>query len=162
MDIKLHRPRGACATTGRAFAPGEAFYSALVRGAGGLERIDLSAEAWAGPPAGSLGWWRSTWQAAETAGPALAPVEVLLDVFEELDGRPEDAPLRYLLALQLVRRRVLRIVDPVAGSGEPTGLVLACRKRDREYRVEVPAPADAANPAVAERLTALVWSGGAA
>lgn len=162
MDIKLHRPRGACATTGRAFAPGEVFYSALVRGPAGLERIDLAAEAWTGPPDGTLGWWRSAWQPAETAGPTLAPVEVLLDVLEELDGRPDDAALRYLLALQLVRRRALRIVDPAPGTDPSADLVVACRKRDREYRVVVPPAADAASPAVAERLTALVWSGGAA
>ena len=162
MDIKLHRPRGVCATTGRGFAPGETFYSALVRGAAGLDRLDLSAEAWTGPPVNALGWWRSTWQVAESAGPSLAPVDVLLDVFEELDGRPDDAALRYLLALQLVRRRVLRIVDPAPGAESSADLVLACRKRDREYRVAVPDAADAANPAVAERLTALVWSGGAA
>lgn len=162
MDIKLHRPRGVCATTGRGFAPGETFYSALVRGAAGLDRLDLSAEAWTGPPVNALGWWRSTWQVAESAGPSLAPVDVLLDVFEELDGRPDDAALRYLLALQLVRRRVLRIVDapPDAASGD--NLVVACRKRDREYRVALPPPAEVADAATARRLTALVWSGGAA
>jgi hypothetical protein len=162
MDLRLHRPRHACATTGRDFAAGETFYSALVRGADGLERIDCCAEAWAGPPPGALCWWRSTYAAQESAGPSLAPVEVLLDVLEELDGRPDEAALRYLLALQLVRRRVLRIVDAPADTGPAADLVLACRKRDREYRVPVPPTAEAASPAVAERLTALVWSGGAA
>lgn len=162
MELKLHRPHGVCATTGRPFAPGESFYSALVRGAGGLERIDCCAEAWTGPPAGTLAWWRSAYPAADTAGPTLAPVDVLLDVFEELDGRPDDVALRYLLALQLVRRRVLRIVDAAADAEPSTELVLACRKRDREYRVAVADPSAAASPEVSERLTALVWSGGAA
>lgn len=162
MDIKLHRPHGACATTGRPFAPGETFYSVLGRGAAGLERVDCCAEAWTGPPSGALAWWRSTFPAAETTGPMLAPIDVLLDVFEELEGRADDGALRYLLALQLVRRRVLRIVEGRADADPAGEIVLACRKRDREYRVVVPAPAEAASPAVAERLTALVWSGGAA
>ena len=162
MDLKIHRPHGACATTGRSFAPGEHFYSALVRGPAGLERLDCCTAAWAGPPAGTLAWWRSAFPAPGSTGPTLAPVDVLLDVFEELDGRPADAALRYLLALQLVRRRVLRIVEPPVDAEPAAELVLACRKRDREYRVPVPAPAEAASPEVADRLTALVWSGGAA
>lgn len=162
MDLKIHRPQGTCATTGRSFAPGEVFFSTLVRGPAGLERLDCCAEAWTGPPPGALGWWRSTFPAAASAGPTLAPVDVLLDVFEELEGRPTEVALRYLLALQLVRRRVLRTVEQPAGAPHATELALACRKRDREYRVAIPAPAEAASPAVAERLTALVWSGGAA
>jgi hypothetical protein len=162
MDLKIHRPHGACTATARPFAPGETFYSALVRGAAGLERIDWCAAAWTGPPADAVCWWRSAYPAAEAAGPALAPVEVLLDVLEDLDDRPEEAALRYLLALQLVRRRVLRIVDAAGSAVAGAELVLACRKRDREYRGAGPDHAAAAGPEVAERLTALVWSGGAA
>ncbi len=162
MELKLHRPHGACASTGRPFAPGETFYSALVRGGSGLERIDCCVDAWTGPPDRALGWWRSTYPSADSAGPSIAPVDVLLDVLEELDGRPADAALRYLLALQLVRRRVLRIVDAPADAEPTPDLVVACRKRDREYRIAVPDTAEAASPEVAQRLTALVWSGGAA
>lgn len=162
MDLKLHRPRAACSATGQPFAPGEPFYSALVRGSGGLERVDRAATAWDGPPPAALAWWRSTYPAAETAGPTLAPVDVLLDVLEELDGKPDDAALRYLLALQLVRRRALKVVDEPPNAERPPldELVLACRRRDREYRVRVVEPQAAADPAVADRLTALLWSGG--
>jgi hypothetical protein len=162
MDIRLHRPRGTCAVTGRTLAPGENFFSALVRAPGGLDRLDVAAEAWTGPPDKTLAWWRSAYPVAGSTGPELAPVDVLLDVLEELADRPADATLRYLLALQLVRRRVLRIVDEPGGAAPAGELVLACRKRDSEYRVGVapPTPADAAD--VEGRLTALLWSGGAA
>lgn len=171
MDIKLHRPRGSCSVTGRPLAVGEAFYSALVRGPAGLERIDVSSAAWTGPPDAALAAWRSILPAAENAGPTLAPVDVLLDLLEELEGRPDDAALRYLLALQLVRRRVLKIVEPspdasradaTADDPAPEPLVLACRRRAREYRVVVEEPNAAAVAALGERLTALLWSGEAA
>lgn len=165
MDLKLHRPRGVCARTGRAFSAGEPFYSALVRHAGALERVDCTAEAWQGPPEGTLAWWRSLYTAKESAGAMLAPPDVLLDVLEELDGRPDDAALRYLIALELVRRRVLKIVEPPTDRkpGEPEGeLVLACRKRDSEYRVAVVTPREATADGVEARLHALLWSGGAA
>jgi hypothetical protein len=159
MDIDLQRPGGTCALTGHPFAPGDAICSALVRGPAGIERHDVRAEAWTGPPSGALAWWRSTVPRARSSGPVLAPTDVLLDVLEELDGRPDDAALRYLLALELVRRRALRIADGPAAAPE---LVLACRKRDREYRVAVADTAAAADAAVARRLTTLLWSGEAA
>ena len=73
--------------------------------------------------------------------------------------------LRYLLALELLRRRAVRLVERCADAPADAGaceLVVACRQREREYRVrEVPA-AEAAAPGVEQRLTALLWSGGAA
>jgi hypothetical protein len=162
MDLKLHRPRGACAVSGRPFVAGEPFFSALVRGGGGLDRLDVAAEAWAGPPDGTLAWWRSAYPPADATGPELAPVDVLLDVLEELEGREDDAPLRYLLALQLVRRRALRIVDAAAEPANAGELRVACRKRDREYRVRIVPPAEATAAGVEQRLMTLLWSGGAA
>lgn len=155
-----------CARTGRPFAPGEPMVSALVREGGSLERIDCIAEAWEGPPDGTLAWWRSLYAPKEAAGPTLAPPEVLLDVLEDLESRPEDAALRYLIALQLVRRRVLRITDAAeAIEPLPDGrevLVFACRKRQCEYRVATVPAAEAAAEGVEERLQALLWSGGEA
>ena len=161
MDLTIHRPQGTCLRTGRPFLPGETFYSALVRDQGTLGRVDVSVGAWEGPPAGAIAWWRSRYPDAAEPGPSLAPVDVLLDALEGLDGRPDDAALRYLLALQLVRRRVLRIVDaPPADTGDE--LVLACRRRECEYRVRPLAARDAAMRGCEERLAALLWSGAAA
>jgi len=162
MDLKLHRPQGACASTGRGFAAGEIFYSALVRNAGGIERLDMSAEAWQGPPEGVIAWWRSRYPMAGEAGPTLAPIDVLLDALERLEESGDDEPLRYLLALQLLRRRVLRVVEPPDAPPSTEELVLACRKRDREYRVRTVGPAEAAAQGVETRLAALLWSGDAA
>ena len=157
MDLKLHRPKATCSRTGRGFAPGEMMVSAILRGSGGIDRIDVAADAWEGPPEGAIAWWRARYPQPGDAGPALAPIDVLLDAVEGLDAE-EDSAVRYLLALELVRRRVLRIVDD-GGDGE---LVLACRRRDREYRVR-PVDASAATAAGVEaRLAALLWSGEAA
>ena len=165
MDLKLHRPHGACHRSRRAFVPGELFYSSLVRSPTGLERIDCAAECWEGPPDQTVAWWRSTFPTPQAGGAELAPVDVLLDVLEQLDGQPDEAPLRYLLALELVRRRVLRLVDgktsaSLAGGDEQ--LRFACRRRDASYAVTVAPPTAAAAGTVQERLASLLWSGGAA
>jgi hypothetical protein len=162
MDLKLHRPQTACATTGRPFAPGELFYSVLVRSGGTLARIDTATEAWLGPPAGAIAWWRSRYPQAGATGPTLAPPDVLLDALESLEDEADDG-LRYLLALQLVRRRVLRIVDDAAEPQPRAGTVtFACRKRDREYRLRPLAATEAGVDGLESRLAALLWSGDAA
>jgi hypothetical protein len=166
MDLKLQRPRGVCGRTGRTLSAGEPMVSALVRDSGGLERVDCVAEAWEGPPAGTLAWWRSLYSPTAAAGPTLAPVDVLLDVLEELEPRSEEAALRYLIALQLVRRKVLRIVEraaePSKAQDDHEVLTLACRKRRSEYRVAVVPAEEATAAGVEQRLQALLWSGGEA
>lgn len=162
MDLKLHRPQGCCHVSGRAFVPGEPFYSALVRTRTGLERIDCAGERWQGPAEQTLAWWRSLYPAAPGGGPELAPVDVLLDVLERLEARPEDAALRYLLALELIRRRVLRIVDQGHSMPATDSLHLACRRRDAVYMVPIAPPEQSAAGPLQDRLVALLWSGGAA
>jgi hypothetical protein len=158
MDLKLQRPQTQCAATGRAFVAGDLVCSALVRRNGTIERVDVAAEAWGGPPADAVAWWRCRHPAVQDAGREPAPADALLDALEALEDSP-DEPLRYLLALQLVRRRVLRMQDVREVHDDPDVLVLGCRRRGRDYRVRVAAIDDAG---VEERLAALLWSGEAA
>ncbi len=160
MDYSIHRPQSACSRTGRVFAAGEEFFSALVRSADGLDRVDIAAEAWERAPEGTVAWWRSRQPTVDQGGPVLAPVEALLDTLEALGEREADEPLRYLLALQLVRRRALKIEPPA--EDDATTLIFSCRRRDSEYRLRPVSPEAAADPEVAARLTALLWSGEAA
>jgi len=169
MDYRIHKPQPRCASTDRPFAVGEPFYSALVRRDGGIVRLDMAADAWQGPPEASLAWWRSTMPATD-AKPTLAPVDALLDVFEQLEGDHADAALRYLLALVLVRRRVLKIVDTIdtdaaaeADQAAEAGLLsLTCRRRDADYRVPIAAPSAGETDMLEQRLTSLLWAGEAA
>lgn len=160
MDLKLHRPQSICSRTGRGLAAGECFFSALVRGPDGVDRIDVAAEAWDGPPEGAVAWWKSVCPAPSTAGPTLAPVDVLLDALEGLEGDASDEAVRYLLALQLVRRRALKLEGPAEEDGD--AIVFSCRRRDCEYRIGQVDTAALADPQIAARLTTLLWSGEAA
>lgn len=174
MDLKLQRPGSVCQATDAAFGPGDTIYSALIRDGGSLIRRDWSAAAWPGPPEGTLAWWRSVVPEPEAQGDQLAPVDVLLDTLEALAGDPTEAPLRYLLALQLVRRRVLRFAEPAhadpdqdnaAAAGERDASAtqsFTCRRRDRDYAVVVATPDPADREVVESRLAGLLWSGGEA
>lgn len=158
MDLPIQRPSHRCARTDRPLAPGEVFFSALVREGGRLRRVDIAAEAWTAPPAGALAWWRSAArEPAAASTPVLASPDVLLDVLERLEGAEEEESLRYLLGLHLVRRRVLRFAE-AGPAGEH--VVLTCRRRNCDYRLRCAPPANAM--AAEERLVSLLWSGAAA
>jgi len=174
MDLKLQRPGSSCQRTEETFVAGDTIYSALVREDGSLVRLDWSAAAWSGPPDNTLAWWRSVVPAAEEKGVKLAPVDILLDTLEALESEPSEASLRYLLALQLVRRRVLRFADSVETAavelGEEPGrddeavgsVVFSCRRRGCDFTVMVAIPEPSERQAVEERLAGLLWSGGEA
>ena len=61
MDYEVQRSARRCATSGREFAPGEKFYSALVVEGAELRRYDYAVEAWQRRPrARSAGGSRSS------------------------------------------------------------------------------------------------------
>ncbi len=117
----IARSTGVCAATGHAIQTGDAFVAALVERPGqpALERLDFSREAWeagARPsaPLRLFGSWRSVRQSAEGVKKPLLSDAELLDLFEELAAAgeaidPKRQGFRYLLALLLVRRRVLKL-----------------------------------------------------
>ncbi len=90
-------------------------------------RRDYSAEAWEGPPDASIGWWKSRMPAAGERKLVLAPKEVLIDLLVGMGEVPAKEKTRYLLALLLMRRRLVRpvgassperpVVPPSGGEG---------------------------------------------
>jgi hypothetical protein len=164
MDYRIQKPQNRCASSDRPLAAGEPFYSVLAREDGKVVRIDIAPDAWQGPPEQCLAWWRSTVPLAD-AKPSLAPVDVLLDLLEQLAGVPEDAPLRYLLALVLVRRRILKIVDPAEEEQEHADdsvLFVSCRRRDTSYSIAVIPEDSSRDEGLERRLHDLLWTGEAA
>lgn len=72
-----------------------------------VARVDVAASEWKEPSEDAIGFWRC--QMPEAAAKKLrpAPNGLLLDTLSELLDHPEQESLAYLLALLLVRRRVL-------------------------------------------------------
>jgi hypothetical protein len=124
----------------------------IERDDGTLERLDFSIGAWEGGarPAGRLfGSWRGVMPAADAAPKLRLDDGELLELFEQLGETSEAraAGLRYVLALLLVRRRVLRY------EGAANGRILV-RHPDARERVEVIDPGldEEQLSAVAEQL----------
>jgi len=77
-----------------------------------------------------------------------APNEVLLNFFDELAEQPDRQDMRYVLALLLVRRRVMRMEEEQRDEAGHERLMLYCPRRDAQYEV----PAVAPDPQRAEEI----------
>ena len=98
------------AATGRELSPAEAVYSALKPSGAELVREDFSPESGM-PRRPPLAWWKSHYPSPDAKRIHWVPNDVMLHLFDQLADQPDQADLRYVLALLLIRRRVMRLED---------------------------------------------------
>lgn len=122
-SYEIARPTGVCAGSGAAIAPGEPLVAVLLEGADErLQRRDYTPRAWEDGQAGRpphtidglrvIGFWRGVMPEPGESRRRFIDDEALTDLFEQLGGGepdPKRAPFRYVLALILVRKRLLRL-----------------------------------------------------
>lgn len=112
-EYKLTRSSRRCSIEDRPLVPGEWYFSVVSESDNddeSLNRCDISAQAWQGPPEGTLGWWKTRMPAAGARKLKLAPDPVLIDLMKQSESI-EDGPLRFLFALMLMRRRLIQAID---------------------------------------------------
>jgi hypothetical protein len=139
-------------------APGEQFYSALVSEGAELVRLDYSVDAWRGPPQNALGWWKSRMPVASEKRMHWAPNDVMLELFEQLEEQPDKQDMRYVLALLLVRRRVMRLEEKELDANGAEVLVLYCPRRETSYRALERAPQESRIDEIQEELARLLFA----
>ncbi len=140
MDYEVQRCSRRCAISGRELAPGEVFYSVLVAEGAELQRHDYSPEHWQGPPQEAVGWWKAQIPDPRASRRHWAPNDVMLHVFDELTEQPQRQDMRYVLALLLVRRRVMRLEESETDAEGREVMVLYCPRREATYKVAAVAP----------------------
>lgn len=158
MDYEVQRCTRHCAATGRELAPGEEFYSVLTAEGADLVRRDYAPEAWQGPPAEAIGWWKSQVPNPNANRVHMAPNDVLLQFFEELEQQPARQDMRYVLTLLMVRRRVLRLEEEQRDNQGREVLVVYCPRRDTTYRVPVVAPDETRINEIQDELARLLFA----
>jgi len=136
MDFQIKRTGRRCHATERELKPGEEFFSDLVKNKGELRRRDFCSEAWEGPHVNSIGWWRSTIPKIDGGRVYWAPREVLLSYFESLQQNEKYKSTAYVMALVLVRKRILKLVDSAKKDGAEV-LEVRYGKEDKTYIVPV-------------------------
>ena len=141
MDIEIKGCSRSCATTARTFNPGEVYFSVLEEAANDFIRRDYAVEAWQGPPEICVAWWRSRIPTKDDHQPRLAPTDVMLNLFEALEDRPQEAEFRYLLGLLLLRRKIVRHDDSHKDDQGREVITVHCQKRQKDYELLVAHPA---------------------
>lgn len=139
VEYDIQRCTRKCAATDRELKPGETVYSALVTEGAEVVRRDYSSEGWTGPPEKTIGWWISTVEGSNTRKVHWAPHDVILHYFEQLECDPTKADVRYLLALLMVRRRIMRS-EGTETIADRELLKIYCPRNETEYRVPVVEP----------------------
>lgn len=122
---EIAKPTGKCAASGVEIVPGDAYVATLVTRPGEerLERLDFALDAWSSgerpePPLGVIGSWRTTMPEPNAAPRPLIDDDALVDLFEQL-GEADDTrrlAFRYILALILIRKRLLRLEGSDGGT----------------------------------------------
>lgn len=163
MDYEVERCTRHCAASGREFQEGEEFYSVLVAEGANVRRYDYALDAWHGPPESSLGYWKSRMPTRETQAnkAKLAPGEVMLQLFAEWENVPEKQDMRYVLALLMVRRRILRLEDTLLDEPEGEVLLLYSPRDENFYRAPVVMPGEARIREIQEELGRLLFASSA-
>lgn len=116
------RPAGHCGVTGRKIEAGERLFAAIRETPQGIERIDVSPEAWdAFERANLLAYWQTVMPAHEQKKKVFVDDEVLCTLFERLAdaGEPVKVNFRFVLGLILMRKRLIVYED--ARRDEPGG-----------------------------------------
>jgi hypothetical protein len=160
LDFEIQRCTRRCAKTARELQPGETFYSVLVAEGADVVRRDYCQEAWEGPPDGALGWWKSQVPEPSARKANWAPNDVLLDYFQRLDGQAGKDDVRYVLALLMVRRRIVRLEETETDDAGGETLVLFCPRDEMEHRVPVVMPDEQRAREIQEELSKLLYADG--
>lgn len=163
-DLKIGRSTRRCAVSGRVLDPGEACYSVLIEKPDGVERIDIGLDQWNQAPEDAIGWWLAK-PNGNKRDRSFAPNDVLLRLLERWEGDPEHRAMRYVLALLLLRRKVLSLDETASLLVEPEGespsspqLQLYSPQNDTTYVIEETRPDAEESAVLEEKLTGLLWA----
>lgn len=110
-EFPIGRLSGLCAGCSQALLPGQVYYAVIWQQDEQYVRKDFDEKCWAAAPADALGVWRAKVPVPQNKPrPKHVPAKLLMSVFERL-GETEGVAatkMRFVLALLLLRRRLLR------------------------------------------------------
>ncbi len=161
LDFEIQRCARKCAKTDREFSAGETFYSVLMSEGAEVVRRDYCQEAWDGAPENALGWWKCQLPESNARKAHWAPNDVMLDYFERLQGQPGQEDVRYVLALLMARKRIVRVEDTETDETGREVLVVFCPRTEAEYRVPVAMPEGDRAQKIQDELVQLLFGGSA-
>ena len=161
-DWKVKKHRNVCALTGKEFAPGDALFSVIVEDKKFFVRKDISESAFTDElRAQAFSYWRSVIPLPDNDEPKhkLIDAATLLAFFARLvdSTNVEHTGFRYLLALLLLRKKILTLKD-IEFEGKTERLILVQRKTKTEYRIDDPGLSETEIAELKKRISTLFES----
>lgn len=157
MDYEVKRCTRRCLASDRELGEGEEFYSALVAQGADVERQDFSLEGWTEPPEGTIAWWKSRMPFKDNKQ-VMAPNEVLLELFKQRLAQEDKQDEAYVLALLMIRRRIVRLEQTKKNEEGHEIFVLSCAREDASYEVRVTSPTAQRVTEIQDQLTDLLYN----
>ena len=158
MEFEVPRCSRRCMITDRELEPGEKYFSVLVADGDDVQRLDYSAESWEGPPENAFGWWQSKVPGINENKMHWAPNDVMLHLFERLEDKTDKQDVRYVLALLLIRRRVMREEGNCLDQQDRETMQLFCPRRESTHSVTVCEPDAGRIEEIQNELASLLFS----
>ncbi|MFQ3591626.1 MAG: hypothetical protein SNJ82_00335 [Gemmataceae bacterium] len=142
-DYQIQAATPRCARSGRELRPGERIHSVLRIEGGAFLREDIAPEHWHGPPAGVFAHWVGRVPSGSKPRKMLIDDEVLVECLARLQNDPDPTKqrFRYVLALLLIRRKRMRLLETTQEAGVEI-LHLGDPKTAATYTVPDPQLAD--------------------
>lgn len=160
---EVGRSQRMCAVTGKVFEDGDEYFSALREQGESFSRQDFSPAAWQEQDKSLyFSFWRTRLQKGERKKNKLViDVEAFYTFFRSLEGEEATGRqiFRYLVALMLVRKRVLRL-EEVEKHPEGETLILFDTRTKEECRVPAPAATEEQLATAQEELNQIFECGG--
>jgi hypothetical protein len=140
QEYTIQRSSRKCHKTNRSFEPNERYYSLVLQKGSELVRQDWGQDYWQGPPKNAVCWWINRMPAKKAGKLTPAPSYALLDALEKLCEQPDDGELAYLLAILLMRQRILVEQSDEIPAGEASPMQLIHNSDGREFVVPIHQP----------------------
>ena len=160
LDFEVQRCTRRCANTDRELQPGEAIYSALIAQGSQVTRYDYSVESWESAPPEAIGVWKSQIPEANSKKLNWAPNDVMLDYFTRIENDAAHQDTRFVLALLLLRRRLVRQEGTETDPANREVMLLQGTRDDSEHRVIVVSPTPERIVEIQTELAQLLMGGG--
>lgn len=139
-DWHVAKSSQQCAVTGTPLEVGDEHYSALTETPEGFSRADYSLAAWPEVDKTTFfSFWKTRVRSPEEKKRLVIDIEAFYAFFSSLGETddPQRQVFRYLVALLLTRKRVLRL-DEIEKSPDGDTLVVFDRRQDKVLRLPCP------------------------
>jgi hypothetical protein len=112
-EWEINKPLGQCYGTERKIESGEEYFAALVETEEGLQRRDFCADYWESRKPDVFCYWKSRLPEPGQKKQLFVDDQMLMAFFERLEKEtePEKINFRFVLALILMRKRILKYDD---------------------------------------------------